>query len=492
MASNPNTTNGQANANGHTLTRQPAAPIPATHLLASFVSSASPSHLTPPIRAKVKEALLDYIAVTLAAHTHAPASTTAIYAAISALQGPLPTTARTATVLGKGPPHFLPHYAALLNAALGHSLDFDDTYAPGTLHAGVTAIPASLAQAEVLSSTTEQLTLAISVGYEVTCRLGRELGYEAYTRGFHNTATAGLFGAIASLAVLKHLSTPTVEMAFGLAGSKAAGSMQYLDNGAWNKRLHPGFAAHDAFMCVALAEAGVVGASRAIEGKAGFLQAYSPSTQVDLQRLVGGLGREWAWIASAVKPWAACRMTHGFIEVCGLMHDGRGSGKGEGKGVGVVEPEDVREIVLTMSPQNYLLIGDPTPNKRHPTNTIDAQFSAYFQVAHALLYGGKTGDMSPYSRLEDPALHALTEKIEVRTDAGMEQFAARVRVVWSNGEVELGEQEFPLGEVERPFAGVQVEEKFVGLVGRERAGEILRVVGGLEEHSVGELMVLLR
>lgn len=214
----------------------------------------------------------------------------------------------------------LAQYAALLNAAFAHSLDFDDTYANGTLHAGVTAISAALTQAELSGSerSSEDFMLAVCVRYEVTCRLGRELGMASYERGFHNTSTAGIFGAVAAIAVLRRLSSEVVEMAFGLAGSKAAGSMQYLDNGSWNKRLHAGFAVHDAYMCVGLAEAGVVGATNAIEGKMGFLQAYSPGEK-DLDRLVRGLGKEWCWLSSSLKPYPACRMTHCFIEIAGSI-----------------------------------------------------------------------------------------------------------------------------------------------------------------------------
>lgn len=472
-------------------------PIPATHLLATFTATVTPQHFTPALLEKVKEVLLDYIGVTAGALTHAD-STEPIYTAISRLQGPTVTesTPGVCTVLGKGAPHFLPQYAGLLNAAFGHSLDFDDTYAPGTLHAGVTAISAALAQAETSAgedvSSSEEFMLAIAVGYEVTCRLGRGLGYEAYSRGFHNTSTAGIFGAVAAIAVLKHLPVETVEMAFGLAGSKAAGSMQYLDNGSWNKRLHPGFAVHDAFMCVALAEAGVIGATKIIEGKSGFLNAYTPNENIDLQRLVDGLGSQWVWLASSLKPYPACRMTHGFIELSGHVHDSHYK-RTNGTALSV---DAVEAVELTMSPSNYILIGDPTPNKRHPTNVIDAQFSAYFQTAHSLLYGAKTGDMAPYSRLEDPALHRLTERITVRTEGAMKQFAAKMKLVWQDGRVEEAEQEFPLGEVEHPFTRGLVEEKFVSLAspvyGEQRTAEIVRMVDGLEHHSLTELVKLLR
>ncbi|KAI7224606.1 hypothetical protein KC330_g9256, partial [Hortaea werneckii] len=256
--------------------------IPATSLLADFITTSKPTDLPIHIQEKVQELLIDYIGVTLGAIQHAE-STAPILEAVTTLQGIPPRALATAasaaenqgiggnegycSVIGQGAEQrWLPQYAGLLNAALGHSLDFDDTYAPGTLHAGVTAIPAALLGAEVLlcqttptsGSSTAETTIpepitpsaflhAIALGYETTSLIGRELGFAAYKRGFHNTSVAGIFGAIATLSSLLHLTHGETLAAFGLAGSRAAGSMQYLANGAWNKRLHPGFAVHDAW-----------------------------------------------------------------------------------------------------------------------------------------------------------------------------------------------------------------------------------------------------
>ncbi|KAI7693460.1 hypothetical protein KC353_g18491, partial [Hortaea werneckii] len=271
--------------------------IPATSLLANFITTSKPTDLPAHVQEKVQELLIDYIGVTLGAIQHAE-STAPILEAVNELQGISPRALATlasatadegkrggsggyCSVIGQGPEkRWLPQYAGLLNAALGHSLDFDDTYAPGTLHAGVTAIPAAVLGAEILlsqtpptsgsSTTTAGPTTtprdsippsaflhAIALGYETTSLIGRELGFAAYKRGFHNTSTSGIFGAIATLSNLLHLTPTETLAAFGLAGSRAAGSMQYLANGAWNKRLHPGFAVHDAWVCVGMARAGV-------------------------------------------------------------------------------------------------------------------------------------------------------------------------------------------------------------------------------------------
>lgn len=459
------------------------ADIPATKALALFVATCTTDQLTPTLRTKIKEVLIDYVGVVVGGLANAD-STDSIYKAICVLQGPDNTG--PCTVIGKGPASMLPQYAGLLNSAFGHSLDFDDTFAEGTLHAGVTAISAAMSQAEVLgdAASIDTFMLAIAVGYEVTCRLGRELGMDAYHRGFHNTSTAGIFGAIAAIAVVKNLSAEVVEMAFGLAGSKAAGSMQYLDNGSWNKRLHPGFAVHDAFMCVSLAEAGVIGATRIIEGKYGFLQAYSPKPDKSLPRLVRGLGTEWIWLASSLKPYPACRMTHTLIELAGNVHASR-----------KVVSADISEIELRIPHVNMLLVGDATPNKIHPSNHIDAQFSAYFQVANALLYGPITG-IEAYKKLSDPEIVALCSKTIVIGDEQLDVFAGRLRIQWADGRIDATELQHPLGEAQHPFTRSNVDQKFLSLTvptfGPDRTQRILGTIDLLEQHTLVGLLSLLR
>ncbi len=478
--------NGHTNGtNGHKSKDIPQV----TDIFASFVCTAPshPEYLTQTLRSRLKEYLLDYIGVTLAA-SHTSDSTPSFLSAVKALGGESKGS-EACTVLGVGR-QYTPQYAALLNAALGHSLDFDDTYAKGTLHAGVTAISAGLTQYEVLSQqgsppNIDTFLLAVAIGYEITCRLGAELGNEAYSRGFHNTSTAGIFGAVATLSVLKGLSEEVVTNAFGLAGSKAAGSMQYLSNGSWNKRLHPGFAVHDAFQCVALAENGVLGASRIFEGEMGFLNAYSPK-RPNLHRLTAELGSRWEFLETSLKPYPACRMTHGFIEYACTL----------GREKGYTSPDDVRGIKLSLSPANVGVVGARVPNKIHPANMVDAQFSAYFTTAHSFLYGADEGVRAyEKERLKDPAIYALSEKILCVGDESIREFGSRIEVEYSDGKTASREIPFPLGESKHPFTREKVEGKFMGLVepvfGREWALKIRDAVDEIEQGSVVELLGLL-
>ena len=178
---------------------------------------------------------------------------------------------------------------ALLNGIFGHSLDFDDTHADSSLHPSAPVVPAALAAAEIVGSSGKDLLAAIVAGFEVCCRLGNALDPTShYARGFHPSATAGTFGAAAAAAKIFGLDRHQIASAFGVAASQAAGSLQFLINGGWNKRYQVGAAAMNGLIAATLAKEGFKGAADAIEGKHGFLKGYTDNPRHD--RAIDGLG----------------------------------------------------------------------------------------------------------------------------------------------------------------------------------------------------------
>lgn len=448
-----------------------------TAILADFISSAKPTLLNSDLREQLYECLLDYIAVTAAGAKLAPSSEPVLKGVLAFSQHQTAQIGKGCTVITQSQV-YPPHIAALLNATYGHSLDFDDTHATSSLHAGVTAISAALAEAEFQirqntdSVTPDLLLLSILLGYEVTIRIGIALSTAAYSRGFHNTSVAGVFGCVASLSVLRRLPSTTIMNAFGLAGSKAAGSMQYLANGSHNKRLHAGFAAHDAFLCVSLAEAGVIGADAIIEGDLGLLQGYTDRdrTDMDWNRLISDLGTRWEFTDSALKPYAGCRMTHGFIEMADSLGKLIREGRFADKGVYSEGVHCIKKIRCAMPKANMILVGQRLPNKIHPENIVDAQFSAYYQIANAILFGG-THDMAAYGpeRIRDSGIRGLCARTECLVDERMKGMSCRMDVFLQDEDgnvVDVVKREIPepLGERNHPFVREKVEQKFTGLM----------------------------
>ncbi|KAL1849873.1 hypothetical protein Daus18300_013130 [Diaporthe australafricana] len=449
-----------------------------TKAFANFASSLSPSSVPHEVTETLKKLVLDYIGVALGAVSYAD-STPAFLAALEKLS--VGESGRS-TIFGRGST-FTQSTASLLNGALAHSLDFDDTYAPGTLHPGVTVITAALAQAENMPDLAPgRLLTALAVGYETVCRISKAAGMGGYAKGFHNTSTCGIFGAVAAISNLRGLSPGQVADAFGLALSKAAGSMQYLENGSWNKRLHAGFAAADALLCVNLAEAGVVGAAQAIEGKDGFLNSYAEGADVSALA-VEDLGARWELVETAVKPFPACRMTHGQIEMAAEF--GRVA-RSEGK--------EVVKMVVGLPKPCWGLVGVPLPNKIHPETVVDAQFSSYYQTATSYLYGLDLG-WAVYEKRDDPAVRELCSKITAEVDESLKSFESTLSVEWGDGTKVREVCLLPIGEKERHIEWDGVKAKFQRLLvpvhGEEKAEKVAALIANLEEVNVKDLMGIL-
>ncbi|GGE19316.1 2-methylcitrate dehydratase PrpD [Gemmobacter megaterium] len=299
-----------------------------------------------------------------------------------------------------------PAAAALLNGTFGHSLDFDDTHSDSSLHPSAPVVPAALAAAEMTGASGADLLAAVVVGFEVCCRLGMALDPAAhYARGFHPTATAGTFGAAAAAGRLLGLDADRMASAFGVAASQASGSLQFLVNGAWNKRYQVGEAAMKGLMAATLASEGFVGAADAIDGKHGFLGGYSDGADPALA--VAGLGQVWETLRIGVKPYPACRYTHAAVDGLLALQAEHG-----------FAPEEVQAITVGLHRNGITLVGDPLPAKRRARSIVDGQFSMPFAAAVALIRGRFGWD--DYDLLGDPRADALADRVEVRRDESLE------------------------------------------------------------------------
>lgn len=308
--------------------------------------------------------------------------------------------------------------AALLNGAFGHSLDFDDTHADSSLHPSAPVVPAALAVAEMIDASGPDLLAAIVVGFEVCCRLGMALDPTAhYARGFHPTATAGTFGAAAAAGRLLSLNAEQMTSAFGVAASQASGSLQFLENGAWNKRYQVGEAAMKGLMAATLASEGFVGAADALEGKHGFLKGYSDNVQAE--RATAGLGEVWETMRIGVKPYPACRYTHAAVD--GLLDLKRTHGWAA---------EDVKAITVGLHRNGIALVGAPLEEKQRARTIVEGQFSMPFAAAVALIRDGFGWD--DYDLLGDPVAETLAARVNVIRDESLEglrhPFGATLRV----------------------------------------------------------------
>ncbi len=303
--------------------------------------------------------------------------------------------------------------AALLNGTLAHSLDFDDTHLPSVLHPSASVVSAALAVASKLQSKPTDLLDAITVGIEVTCRLGmagfdRELGNSVFfERGFHATSICGTLGAATAAAMLMKLSPEEITSAIGIASSMGAGLLEANRTGGTVKRMHCGWAAHGGVVAAELAQAGLTGPPTVIEGRFGFMQAYC-GDQVNLDEITKDLGSTWVLPDLFFKPYPCNHFTHAGIDAAKIL---------KAKGV---SPDQIESLVLGVPSPVMRTIAEPRESKIKPESGYHAAFSGPFTVAAAFYRENGLGlfheDFEDESA-RDPLILALAARVNIEASA---------------------------------------------------------------------------
>ena len=458
-----------------------------TRQLSEFVADISYDGLPATVAERTKALVMDMVGIALRAR-HEAESTPSLLAAVERLG-----LARGAASVIGDEARFAPPGAALINGALAHSLDFDDTHAPGSIHASAPIVPAALAAAEMAGAdgrkaSGREVIAAIVAGYEVQIRLSLALvPKDHYLRGFHPTATCGAFGATAAAARVFGLTAGEVASAFGICLSQAAGSLQFVANGAWTKRFQVGYAAMNGVIAASLAREGFRGAADAIEGKSGFLRSYAPDPIVD--RAVADLGEVYETLAIAVKPYPCCRYAHAAIDGLIALRAAHG-----------IDPDEIEAVEIGLPRTGWDLIGDPEDEKRHPKSIVDGQFSMPFVAAVALREGAMAWD--DYARhIEDPTTLALCRRVSCAVDSNAEAAfparmsgAARVRTGRGSFETFVA---VPKGEPEKFPSADEMRAKFETLVrpylSPQRTDALAGALMSLDEaRDMGRLLGLTR
>ena len=193
--------------------------------------------------------------------------------------------------------------AAFVNGTAAHGEDFDDTFEGGPVHAGAVIVPAVLAACERYHPDGPSALLGIAVGVEVICRLSLVAPKAVHKAGFHPTAVFGAMAAAAAVGAALKLSPRQLVDALGIVGSMAGGIIEYLAEGAWTKRLHPGWAAQSGLRAAGLARAGFLGPRTVFEGVHGLFHGFARTTTGDYDALTGDFGARWVTPTLAFKPY---------------------------------------------------------------------------------------------------------------------------------------------------------------------------------------------
>jgi 2-methylcitrate dehydratase PrpD len=336
--------------------------------------------------------------------------------------------------------------AALLNASMGHALDFDDTLdTGGSIHPGVSVLGAVLAMCDSLDGVTGRDFLsAVALGLDVSCRIALA---STLDRGWHRTAAIGVFGAAAAAGKLLRLTPEQMLAAFGIAYSHAAGNRQCILDGALTKRMQAGQAASAGVFSAVLGQSGFTGAHNIFTGRFGFFELYQPNGY-DAALLLRDLGTAFRGEALSYKPYPCGRPLHAAIDAA-LAARAR---------LEIERPEDIAAVTVEADPAGHSDQFARGPAKRRPTQVVEAQFAQQFLIATALVHG-KVG-IAEVDGLGDAPVLALSERIAGVARDDRPKGWLSIAVQRTDGRSVTIEATDPIGSPRKPLTDGQFEAKF--------------------------------
>jgi 2-methylcitrate dehydratase PrpD len=295
--------------------------------LAKFASEVQLEDIPAPVMERAKLHILDAIGVGLASSVEDFAPR--IIAALQGMggEGDYPVIGSAARLPIRD--------AVLANGAMVHGIDFDDTHSAGVLHASSSALPMALAAAQSVGGSGRDVLLAYLICVETASRVAIAAKGGFHINGFHPTGMVAPFGAVLGVGRLWGLTAAQLAHAQGVVLSMASGSFEFIEDGAWNKRLHAGWAVGAAMTACAMARSGFIGAKRAYEGRYGLFNSYlGKADAANLPACTAGLGSEWEMLNVAIKPYPVCHYNHSFLDATLALREEHG-----------IRPEDIESII---------------------------------------------------------------------------------------------------------------------------------------------------
>jgi 2-methylcitrate dehydratase PrpD len=301
----------------------------------------------------------------------------------------------------------------------------------------------------------------------------------ARLRGWHLTGVCGPFGAAAACAVLLGLNDERTAWALGLAGTQGSGLWAFNADGTMSKRFHAGRAAYSGVLAAELAALGFTGPTQIYEfHDGGVLKAYSDAS--DPAPLTAGLGKDFRLDTNRIKPYSCCGSTHSYVDAAFELRRRLGT------------PWDARRRVRVGLAK---VVDVQCGFKYFPTSALNAQMSMRYVVAAALLEGQMLPPQFSDTKLSDPAITALAERLELEHDPALdklypERFAAWIAVEDSGKWVRIDVLD-PTGSDAHPIGRDGIVEKFRGINPQLPVDAIAETALNIERHTVKQLLALL-
>ncbi len=384
--------------------------------------------------------------------------------------------------------------AALVNGTMGHARDFDDNHDTIAYKGSVAAVPAALAVAESLNISGKDLIAAVCLGIDLGCRLGLAIRPKP-THAFGRAI--GCYGAAAAAGKAMSLDEAAMHNALGLAHCEVGLGGISTVAPSLTKRLGVGIAARSGVWAAQLARRGYPASRDIFHGPTGYYTLYEEQ-EGDMAELVDGLGQRFEVVTLGMKPYPTCRYTHGSIDAAlQIMGEHR------------LTARDVGAVTVRMPQRDYVTVGgggDKTREKalRHPASVVDAQFSAFYTVATALVKGAVSLRHLSEGGLADPEVLAMADRVNTVAD---ERLKVRdrdvqpqsVEIATRGGERYTKQVDYPKGSPQCPMSADERTSKYWDCIDhaavpidRHRAQTALDMIKNLEHlDKVAELATVL-
>lgn len=434
--------------------------------MAQFCADLAYDDLTDTDKQAVKRCVLDYLAASVAGFSVNKTFSDALFRVMSGMGG-----IEESTVMFYR--RRLPAAnAAFMNGVLSHGADMDDGFRTAQGHPGASIISAAFALAEREKTAADAFFPAVAAGYEVFAKLGTAVNPYHALSGFHSTGTVGTVAAAAAAGRMLNLPPQRMLHAIGFGCMQAAGLLEVVENGQQSKPINTGRAAQSGVLSALWAEAGACAPTSILEGKKGFLNAFSENAAASCEEL------HFKFPLSVdngyFKAYPACRHTHGAID---LALDARAY---------IRSTKEIQRIIVSLYPIGIRVAG----GSRCPADAEQAKFSLRYTVAAALYYGRFSLEELNVSRCLNEEILRLQALIEICEDTSLEDKRRNVRgaglaIIGHDGVLLYdGRKDRPYGENPDPipWSGLvaKLDQCAGSLLDEERKGQIVRSIEHLE------------
>jgi 2-methylcitrate dehydratase PrpD len=289
---------------------------------------------------------------------------------------------------------------------LAHGLDYDDTLEEAIVHTGCCAGMTALAVREEVGADGRSV-LGSSRCRHRTHMQNRDCRSRKIprARGFHPTALCSTLGAAAAAGKLYSLELGQWSDAFGICGSQSSGIIEYLADGTWTKRMHPGWAAHGGVIATLLAREGFRGPEKVFEGTHGFFQSFGGPTEYHFEKLLE-LGEIWETTRLTFKSYPCGSISHPYMD-CALKL----------RLTYAPAPEQIVEVVCRTAQGPVHRLWEPLLDKQRPASSYGAKFSLPYCIAVMLIRGRAGLEEFTDEAIHEPSVLALARKVRYELDS---------------------------------------------------------------------------